>query len=64
MSEIRYICTGPCGTEVTEDQFLAGQSTCEDETCDQYGEPLEKVMYCGACDVYYKREAEHAGHEG
>jgi hypothetical protein len=59
MSEICYVCSGSCGTEITEEEYLSGNTTCSDETCDQYGEPLEKMMYCPACDEYYTREEEH-----
>jgi hypothetical protein len=54
-SEIHYGCPG-CGSEVTENQFLAGQTTCSDTTCDSYGQPLERLSYCAACDEYYSEE--------
>jgi hypothetical protein len=63
MSEIRYVCTGSCANEVSEEQFISGQNVCIDETCDQYGEPLERMMYCPACDEYFIREEEHAACE-
>jgi hypothetical protein len=60
MAQTQYVCTGSCGAEVTEEEFLNGKTTCTDETCDQYGEPLEKMMYCAACDEYFTQESEHA----
>ena len=55
-SESHYGCP-ECGGEVTEDQFLSGQTTCNDTTCDRYGQPLEKMSYCAACDEYYSEES-------
>jgi len=49
---IHYGCSG-CGAEITEKQFLAGQTTCQDESCERCGEPLEKMEYCASCDEYY-----------
>ena len=59
MSEIRYVCKGSCSGEVTEDEFLSGITTCQDETCECYGEELEKAMYCPACDEYFNGTHEH-----
>ena len=61
MAETRYVCSGSCGAELSRQEYEAGQITCGDPTCDSYGEPLEKIMYCPSCDEYYTREEEHAG---
>jgi hypothetical protein len=61
-TKIHYGCKGSCGGEVTEEEFLAGQTTCADESCDEYGQPLEKMKYCSSCDEYYTSDSteEHA----
>jgi hypothetical protein len=52
-----YGCSGSCGGEVTEEQYLAGKKTCGDKSCYRYGQPLEKMSYCSACDEYYTKDA-------
>jgi hypothetical protein len=55
-NEKHYGCPGGCGAEITEDQFQAGQTTCQDESCERCGEPFEEMQYCPGCDVYYTAE--------
>ena len=56
-SETHYGCTGSCGGEVTEAQYRAGQTKCGDKSCDRYGKPLEKMMFCSACNEYYASDS-------
>lgn len=51
-NENLYGCPG-CGMEVTEEQFEQGQTTCDHETCERFGEPLEKMQYCVSCEEYF-----------
>jgi hypothetical protein len=50
--EKRYGCPG-CGGEVSQKQYEAGQTTCNDENCVKFGEPLEEMQYCDSCNEYY-----------
>ena len=54
-SEKRYGCPG-CGAEITEEQFQNGQTTCQSESCENWGEPFEKMQFCAGCDAYYTSE--------
>ena len=53
MVKTHYRCEGSCGGEITEEQFNAGQNICNDQDCDCYGRPLEKMEYCSFCNEYY-----------
>lgn len=57
MSKTHYGCSGSCRGEITEEQFNAGQKTCNDQDCDCYGEPLKKMEYCSSCEKHYMPES-------
>ncbi|MBD3427109.1 MAG: hypothetical protein GF409_07775 [Candidatus Omnitrophica bacterium] len=60
MADIRYVCTGPCGGFVVEEDYEKGKKTCQEPNCSKHGEPLEKRLYCPKCDVYFKEGEEHS----
>lgn len=59
-TEIRYVCTGGCGGEVTEEELEAGKNKCTTKGCPHQGEELEKAKYCTKCEAYLSPEEDHA----
>ncbi|OGY25218.1 MAG: hypothetical protein A2134_02195 [Candidatus Woykebacteria bacterium RBG_16_39_9b] len=47
--ETRYFCTGTCGAVVTQEQYDEGLVHCEEKTCNMYGIPFEKGLFCTTC---------------
>jgi hypothetical protein len=56
-TKTHYGCTGSCGGQVTEEQYIAGKKTCGDKSCDQYGKPLQKMEHCMGCGEDYLPDA-------
>jgi len=54
-NESHYGCP-VCGAEISEKEYRAGNTTCNDENCENYGEPLEKLEFCAACEEYYSAD--------
>jgi len=44
-----YACPGTCHGIVTEEEFIAGAKTCNTESCDFHGKPLEPRDQCDDC---------------
>ena len=59
MQEVRYVCKGSCGGIVTEEEYFSGKDSCGMETCELFGEPLEKRQYCSECGVIFNEGEEH-----
>ena len=57
--EIKYICTGGCGGEVTEEAYKAGKTTCGDPNCLKFGQPFEKRVHCKECGQDAPEEQDH-----
>jgi len=47
---IVYVCTGSCGGVVTEEMHNSGKTTCATETCEKFGQPLERRKQCESCE--------------
>ncbi len=59
MHPVVYVCTGGCGERVTEDEYLAGGTTCRQGGCAHQGQMLERRYVCNECGHEYKEEEKH-----
>jgi len=57
---VKWICTGGCGGEVTDEEYKAGKTTCGSDTCARHGQPFEKRMVCDDCGAVFKEGEEHS----
>ncbi|MEK7211260.1 MAG: hypothetical protein AAB731_01370, partial [Patescibacteria group bacterium] len=58
MPEIRYVCAGTCGANVSEAEYENGLKKCGEHACPMYGHEFEKRLKCPICGALYKREEE------
>ncbi|MBU1197013.1 hypothetical protein KJ765_00720 [Candidatus Micrarchaeota archaeon] len=56
----KYVCTGSCHGEATEEEYNQGAKTCGTEGCEKHGEPLEKRMVCDECQGEVREGEAHA----
>lgn len=58
---VHYICTGSCKGVATKDQWTAGARTCAAKSCEKYGQPLERHLYCEKCGEHFIAEPHKCG---
>lgn len=54
MAEVKYVCTGSCGGQVSEEEYNQGKTTCGDPNCEKHGQPLEKKLVCSQCGKHFE----------
>ena len=58
--ELRYLCTGSCGSCITEEQQQAqGAASCQQKSCGRYGQPLKRRWFCPDCQLLFLNNEEH-----
>ena len=57
---LRYLCTGSCGSFLTEEQQRAqGAASCQQKSCGRYGQPLKRRWLCPDCRLLFLSNGEH-----
>lgn len=58
MDQVKYICTGGCNGEVTDEEYKEGKTSCGTTSCSKFGQPFEKRVWNDA-HGHYEPEGGH-----
>jgi len=59
MSEVKYVCEGTCGAELTEEEYNNGNHVCKSDGCTHLGQPFKRKVKCIKCGAFYNEGEQH-----